>query len=125
MQKRDSMHWPLAVKRQVVALTRKLDWRRWPLTPKLAAGMTALVLLMVMSLIVLSVAREQAVFQSELQQQAELQLNTLEAAGADALYNLQASSLINIMQALSARQVVASGRFYDAEGRVVADANVT
>jgi signal transduction histidine kinase len=104
------------------ALGRWLDWRQWSLAIKLAAGMTTMILVIIAVITLLSIDREQQTFRTELQQQAELQLETLTAAGADALYTLQADVLQGIMTALGAQRIVTAGRFYDPQGRVVADA---
>ncbi len=102
-------------------LARRLGWRQWTLAVKLATGMTTMILVIIVVIMLLSINREQQTFRTELQQQAELQLQTLAAAGADALYSLQADALQTIMQSLGANRVIVSGRFYDPDGRVVAD----
>src|SRR5260221_2237866 len=99
-----------------------LIWKRWPLADKLSPTMTCLVILLGTSITLASIDREQRAFRTELQQQADLQLNTLIAAGADALYNLDAKTLQDLMGGLGQNKVVTSGRFYDSAGRVIADA---
>ncbi len=81
-----------------------------------------MILVIIVTITLLSINREQQTFRTELQQQADLQLQTLSAAGADSLYTLRADSLQTIMLTLGENHVVVSGRFYDADGRVVADA---
>ncbi len=101
---------------------RRLSWKQWSLAFKLSVVMTTIIILVVVFITLLSVAREQASFKTELQQQADLQLNTLIAAGSEALYRLDAASLQDIMSGLGQNQIVASGRFYDSAGHIVADA---
>ncbi len=100
----------------------RFGWRQWTVGFKISAAMIALVVISVVTITLLSIAREQQAFGTELQQQAELQLNTLIAAGADALYKLDSGTLQSIVQGLGQNQVVASARFYDSAGRIVADA---
>jgi signal transduction histidine kinase/FixJ family two-component response regulator len=73
-------------------------------------------------LTVLSVRREQQTFQRELEQQASLLLDTLEASSVDFLYFLDADFLSDLMLDLGRFEVVTFGRIYDDEGRIVADA---
>jgi PAS domain S-box-containing protein len=84
--------------------------------------MTALVIAIVSIITFVSIRREQQTFRTELQQQAELQLNTLIAAGKDALYRLDVQTLQNLLEDVGQNQLVTSGRFYDPQGLVVADA---
>lgn len=100
----------------------RLGWRQWSLDVKISVTMIGLVVFSVAAITFVSVAREQQAFNSELQQQAELQLNTLIAAGADALYKLDVGTLQTITQGLGKNKVVTSARFYDSAGRIVADA---
>ncbi len=100
----------------------KLSWKRLSLAVRLSITMTALVITLVAGITFVSIRREQATFRTELQQQAELQLNTLIAAGADALYRLDVQTLQNLLLGLGKDQLVTSGRFYDPQGRIVADA---
>jgi signal transduction histidine kinase len=121
----DSKHQPQAIKSRGQEIARQISSLReghWPLAISLTLAMTTMIVVIVVSITLLSISREQLSFRSELQQQAELQLDTLAAAGADALYNLQVDSLEYIMRGLGEKQVVLSGRFYDGDGRVIADA---
>ncbi|MBA3875293.1 MAG: HAMP domain-containing protein, partial [Anaerolineae bacterium] len=99
-----------------------LKWRQWSLTVKLTLSIIVLVVLVVVGLTLLSIQREQQNFRTELQQQAELVLNTLIAAQVDDLYTLNATALQSITSNLGTYRLVTFGRVYDREGRVVADA---
>jgi methyl-accepting chemotaxis protein len=53
--------------------------------------------------------------------QAKLQLELLEEVSADALYNLDADFIQEIVEELEESDLFLSGRVYDADGRLVAD----
>ncbi len=98
-------------------------WNRWPLAVKLTLTMTLLVVLAVGSVTLLSIRREQQTFRAELEQQADLLLDSLEAVVADPLYYLKTDNLSDIMEALGRdRHIIVSGNVYDPAGRIVADA---
>ncbi|MCA9873592.1 MAG: response regulator [Anaerolineales bacterium] len=100
----------------------KRPWKQAPLAVKLTIIITFIVILVVSILTVMSVRRERQTFQRELEQQAKLLLDTLAASGADSLYFLDADFLQDLMQDLGQFDVVTFGRYYDADGRIVADA---
>ena len=99
-----------------------LSWRSWPLALKLTVTITFIVVLVVAVVTLISLQRERQNFQNELEQQAELLLNTLSAGAADSLYFLDADFLNDMMVDLGNYDVVTFGRIYDEEGRIVADA---
>jgi anti-anti-sigma regulatory factor/HAMP domain-containing protein len=101
---------------------RRFLWRQWPLAVKLTLSITIVVVMAVAGVTVLAIQREQQTFQSELQGQAKLLLNSLSAATSDSLYNLDQSFLTGIMKSLGENQIVVAGRVYERKGRVVADA---
>lgn len=92
------------------------------LATKLTLAMTSLVIVAVASVTVISLRQQQQRFQSELEQQANLLLNTLAVTASDALYVLDADFLAEIMQQLGSDRILVSGRVYDQNGRVIADA---
>lgn len=100
----------------------KLNSKKGSLATRVALVTTSLVLLAVTSVSWLGLRREQENFQEELEQQAEILLNTLEVTTADALYLLDASFIEQLMEPLGEEKVLTAGRVYDKEGRVVADA---
>ncbi len=99
-----------------------LNWKGWSLAAKLSVVFTSLILLIIAVTTLISLAREQQSLRNDMQTQAETQLNTLIGAGSDALYRLDAQRLQLIMDGLASNHAVAFGRFYDPDGRVVADA---
>ncbi len=82
--------------------------------------MTTLVMATVTSISWLSLRREQQTFRKELEQQAEILLDSLTVTTADALYLLDADFLEEIMTRLGAERVLVAGRVYEKEGRVIA-----
>jgi PAS domain S-box-containing protein len=95
---------------------------RGSLAVRLSVSITLLLVITIAAITAVSVNREQQAIQNNLEQQAEVQLNTLIGAGGDLLYNLDVQRLQLIMGALGQNHVVVSGRFYDPDGRVIADA---
>ncbi|MBD2484809.1 HAMP domain-containing protein [Planktothrix sp. FACHB-1365] len=96
--------------------------KRLSLATKLSLAMTSLVIVAVAGVTWLSLHRQQQTFRQELEQQAELLLNTLAVTTSDPLYTLDADFLEEIMQQLGRNQVLVAGRVYEKDGRVVADA---
>ncbi len=98
-------------------------WRRWPLVVKISLSMTLSVTLAVAGVTLISLRRQQQTFKEELEIQAQSMLETLTLAARDALYYLDADRLSDIMEKLGEDGTVISGRIYDSEGRVIADAS--
>jgi signal transduction histidine kinase/CheY-like chemotaxis protein len=101
---------------------KRFSWKSWPLALKLTITITFIVVLVVTAVTLISIRRERQNFQAELEQQAELLLNTLAAGATDSLYFLDADFLNDMMVDLGEYEVVTFGRIYDDEGRIVADA---
>lgn len=99
-----------------------LRYRKDSLASKLTLAMTTLVVGVVAAVTMLSLHREQQTFRRELEQQAELLLKTLSVTTADALYLLDADFLEDIMEQLGEDEILAAGRVYGDEGRIIADA---
>lgn len=99
-----------------------LRYRKDSLASKLTLAITTLVVGVVASVTMLSLYREQQTFRKELEQQAELLLQTLSVTTADALYLLDADFLEEIMEQLGEDEILAAGRVYGQEGRIIADA---
>ncbi len=95
---------------------------RWPLAVKITLGMTVMIVMVVGSITLLSIQREQVTFRTGLEQQADALLASLEAAGADLLYRVQVGGLTNLIEGLGRTKVIVGGWVYDAEGHVLADA---
>ncbi len=107
----------------MMKVLKRLHWSFWPLAVKLAVMLTMAIVVTAVSITLLLVRREQQTFRAELEQQADLLLDALTAAAADSLHFLDLDVLADIMESLGQDQLIlVSGRFYDANGRVVADA---
>ncbi len=101
---------------------RNSFWRQRPLALKLTFIITGVIFLIVTVITALTIQRERRTFRQELEQQTVLLLNTLAASGGDSLYFLDADFLSDLMRNLGAFEVVTFGQYYDADGRIVADA---
>lgn len=100
------------------------DQRFWSLAVKLTLSMTTLVIVTVGGITLLSIRREQETFYAELQQQADLLLDSLEIVVRDPLYRLDADFVSDLMTALGNReQLLVSGHVYNAQGQLIADAS--
>jgi signal transduction histidine kinase len=85
--------------------------------------MMIMIIIVVTIVTMLSIRREQQTFWTALEQQADLLLDTLAASTIDLLYHQDTDALTDIMQALGEnREILVSGRVYDAEGWIIADA---
>jgi signal transduction histidine kinase len=94
---------------------------QWPLALRLTITMTLVIVLLVVFVSIVTARRERQNFQTEMEQQATLLLDTLAAASADSLYFLEADYLSDLMRDMGEFKVVTFGQIYDAEGRIVAD----
>jgi len=100
----------------------KFSQRKGSLATKLTLTMTSLVIVAVASVTWLSLHREQQTFRKELEQQAQILLDTVAVTTSDSLYLLDADFMEEIMEQLGTDKVLVAGRIYEKEGRVVADA---
>jgi len=99
----------------------------WPLAIKLALTMVTLVIIAVVAVTLLSIHHEQQAFRAELRQQAELLLDTLEAAIVVPLSSPDTDVLPDIIPDIievlgKNRKILVSIRIYDDEGNIIADA---
>src|SRR5262245_59372850 len=101
---------------------RQRFWRQRPLALKLTLIITLIIVMVVTIITALTVRRERQSFRREMEQQAVLLLNTLAAGGADSLYFLEADFLSDVMLDLGQFEAVTYHRYYDPDGRVIADA---
>ena len=97
-------------------------WQQRPLALRLTLFITAIIVLVLFFVTILTIRRERESFRLELQQQALLLLQTITASSADSLYTLDADYLSDLMRDLGQADVVLFGRIYDADGRIIADA---
>jgi hypothetical protein len=73
-------------------LPEKLRWKNWPLAVKLTLTFTLLIVVAIGNVTFLSMRREQQVFRTELEQQAQLLLDALAGTIANPLYRLDVGS---------------------------------
>ncbi len=92
------------------------------LATKLTLAMTSLVVIVVAGVTWLSVDLQQKSFRRELEQQADILLNTLAVTVRDSLYYVDADFMGEMMEQLGEEEVLVAGRIYDKDGRIVADA---
>lgn len=97
-------------------------WTKRPLALKLTVLITSIVILVVTFTSLISTRRETDASRAELELQAQLLLDTLSSSSIDFVYNLDADYLADLMGDLGETGVLEFGRFYDNEGRVIADA---
>ncbi len=91
------------------------------LAAKFSLLMTTLIVAAVMMVTLISIAREQANFRKELEQQAVLLLDVIRVNTADALYLLNVNRLSDVTSNLTQMEQGIGGRIYDADGRLLAD----
>jgi signal transduction histidine kinase len=99
--------------------------KRLSLAAKLTFTITIIVVVLVGFVTILSAQRERRTFQQELQQQAALLLDTLDVTSKDALYNLDADFLSDMLRDLGNVEAITFSRVYDPDGRIIADINDT
>lgn len=100
----------------------RFNQKKGSLATKITLAMTTLVIVAVASVTMLSLRRQQETFRDELEQQADLLLDTLVVATQDSLYFLDVSYMKELMEELGKDQVLVAGQIYDKDGRVLADA---
>lgn len=101
---------------------RRLYWHNVPLASKLTLAITLLVVLAVTSVTLLAIQREQDDFRDDLEEEATLLLNILSFTSSDAIYKLDIDRLQDVMEELGrSKRIIVAGRFYDSEGRIIAD----
>ena len=91
-----------------------------PLAAKLTLAMTSLVTLSVGSATSVSIYRNHTIFRQELEQQAEVLLNTLTTATADSLYFGDVELLDDIIDELTFQKTLLSSSVYQKDGRIIA-----
>jgi signal transduction histidine kinase/HAMP domain-containing protein len=96
-------------------------WGKFSLGGKLALLLSSLFVLLVVVLTAASVLREQANFRKELEQQANLLLNTLPAFMSDSLYFLEIDELRDIARMVVESQAVSQVAIYDRTGALLVD----
>ena len=92
-----------------------------PLAAKLTLVMTGLVIISIGSATSVSLVRNRTIFRQELEQQAEVLLNTLSISTADSLYFGDAELLDDIIDELTVRKTLLSSLAYNRDGRIIAN----
>lgn len=100
-------------------------WKRSPLALKLTVLITSIVILVIFFTTAIFTRDEINASRAELQGQAQLLLDTLTSSTVDFVYNLDGDYLADLMRNLGASDVLAFGRIYDRDGRIIADAQDT
>lgn len=104
-------------------ILKRLSWGQLPLAVKLTLATTTLVVLVVVVITALSIRREQDNFRNELEAQAALVLDFVQAASSDALYVLDAAYLSDLIDQTDneAGGVAIPTAIYDQDGRLIAN----
>lgn len=95
-------------------------WRDLPLASKIASFMSLLVLVSVLAVTVISILRERENFRAELENQADLLLETTSLTLRDELYKTQLDELLDLTKNVSDNPNVTDFIVYDRDGRVLA-----
>lgn len=102
--------------------------RRWadrPLRHRLTIFALGLVAVAALALSVVNILRETASFNAQLEDQAELFLNTLAYSMRNALYRLEVDELSDLARVIAREEVFTELRVYDGRGFIIADANAS
>ncbi|MGK7915652.1 MAG: ATP-binding protein [Prochloraceae cyanobacterium] len=102
----------------------QLAKRQIPLGGKLTLVMTSLVAVAVVITTSVSIYRNHQIFRQELEQQAEVLLNTLIIATTDSLYFGNVELLADIIDELAIQDTVLASRAYHHDGRIIADTTI-
>lgn len=98
---------------------KRFGWSNWSLVVQLTVTRILLIAVTVIGITWVSLRREQANFQAELENQADLALNVLEESSANALYQLDADSIEEIVLEFEDTGFVV--KIYDENGRLIAE----
>lgn len=96
-----------------------------PLAAKLTLVMTSLVAISIGSATSVSVYRNHKIFRQEMEQQAEVLLNTLIISTSDSLYFGNVELLDDTIDELVVQQALLSGRAYNKHGRLIASTEIS
>lgn len=99
-------------------------FRNLSLRNKIATLTSLLVIVVVSSLTLISIERERANFQQELEEQANLFLKTTTLSLRDSLYKLELDELIALTLVLREDKDISRFVIYDSEGRVLVDSDL-
>ncbi|MDJ0903107.1 MAG: ATP-binding protein [Xenococcus sp. MO_188.B8] len=102
----------------------QLPKRQIPLGFKLTLVMTSLVAFSVAITTSVSIYRNQKIFRQELEQKAEVLLNTLIIATADSLYFGNVELLEDMIDELTFQETILASRAFHRDGRVIVDTTI-
>lgn len=102
---------------------KQLPWRHWSVAMRLTLAAAMIIVAVVAGMTTIAVARDERAYRAEMQQQAELLLDTLTASASDRLSRSDILSLSDLLSGLADHHTVIFARIYDAAGRVIADAH--
>jgi len=98
-------------------------WRDFTLGSKIASLMSLLVLAAVLALTLVSILRERANFRTELEDHADLLLETTSLTIRDELYKVQLDELVDIAKNVSDNANVTEFIIYDRDGRILVNSD--
>lgn len=99
-------------------ITRRY-WRDLPVGSKIVSLMSLLILVAVLALTLVSILRERENFRTELENQADLLLETTSLTMRDELYKVQLDELLDVSRNISDNPNVTDFIIYDRKGRVL------
>src|SRR5574341_1657600 len=102
---------------------KKLLWSNQPLAVKLTVTITAILIIVVVSITLLYVRRLQATLRADLERQADTTLDTLSLAAVNPILKQDVETLQGYAANLGQQPLVLSGRIEDDQGRIWADAH--
>lgn len=101
-----------------------LNWTKWPLAARLTLIMTGMVVFSVTGTTALSLGREQATSQAELEQQAVLVLTTLEQVATSTRTASDTRHLDELIQELTDTDLLIASGIYDQTGTLIAGSHL-
>ena len=99
----------------------QFSWRKLPLAAKISTAMTTAIILTVAGVTTLSLRNKQENFKQDLEQQAELLLNTIAVVSVDGIAQNNLSFLGDTLLELKRNQLVLSANIYDHQGKKIAN----
>ncbi|MDJ0535529.1 MAG: ATP-binding protein [Xenococcaceae cyanobacterium MO_207.B15] len=101
----------------------QFSWRRLPLAAKIGTAMTTAIILTVAGVTTLSLRSKQESFKQDLQQRAELLLDTIKVVSEDEISQNDLNYLENTLRELKQNNLVLAANIYDTQGRIVANSS--
>ncbi|VEP15919.1 Signal transduction histidine kinase [Hyella patelloides LEGE 07179] len=95
------------------------SWSKLPLAAKLTTAMTTAIVITVAGVTALSLHTKKQEFQEELQQRAELLVNTVASVSSNSLEQGNITFLEEVIEDLQKEDIVVSAKIYNQQGKVV------